>query len=418
MLNELGASLQTIKRRVSGESLDENVLVGESKDTKGLDKGVPLGEDVCCTVETGEGNVIPMNLRFSDDSDEEHRMLKGSSDGSQYGSDSGMGDSLMNTLASECTDGPSKTPTVLRINNVVQKELEVDGVSDSGDTLCDENSPINERDMDGIVMASNHIAQTKPESETGRSNLKRTAPRLEDELPSTRHESSTTVSKTDPSTIVGYGQLVKLDQGSDSLDYFSLPQATLDKDAQSQNNVDMDNFKLKDETNTDPRPFIPAEFLLPKHASTYETPQDKQKASNEQTLLEIRPFDQTPSEITLSEQTSSESSSENNYPQKTRVHDIDEELLLRSLALQNVNTDEGMGEGEGLANGTDYPLVSCAPPPMKTVEEFVEEPDVLFQRLVDIEVMLRPQEKDEDNLKSALLKHVVSIYVEYAVDKS
>ena len=497
--------MQTLKQRISKESLDGNVVVEETRGTKGLGKGETRGneglrENVGCSVETGEGNVIPMNLRFSDDSDEEHRMLRGSSDGSQYGSDSGMGDSLMNTLASECTDGVSKTPTVSPVNNIARKELEVDDVSDSGDTICAELSPINEHDIDGIMMASDHIAQTKPESECERNkrkqksqgtdhttqaqdrslgstnltlnNFKRTPLRLEDELPveysvpldhithktslvldqdtdenslstmvptvndnrdiaednsvltniaenipPTSHECNTTVSETDPSTVVGYGQLMEIDQESesDSLEYLRLPQVTLDKDSQSQNNIDVDSLKLrtiphadtelKDQTNTDSHPFIPEEFLLPEHAST---DQNRQKAYSEQAPSEIIPFEQTPYEITPSEQTSSEDSSENNYPQTSRVHDIDEELLWRGQALQNVYTDEGVGEEPYLVNGTDYPLVSCVPPPMKTVEEFVEEPDALFQRLVDIEVMLRPQGKDEENLKSALLKHVVS----------
>ena len=138
---------------------------------------------------------------------------------------------------------------------------------------------------------------------------------------------------------------------------------------------------------------------------------------------EITLSEYNPSEVTLSERAPSEviftehrpsehTPSEDLYRSidhpKSRDHDIDEELLLRSLALQNVCPDEEVGDSQGLLNDKEYPLVPCDPPPMKTVEEFVEEPEVMFQRLVDMEVMLRPLGNDEDNLKSALLKHVVS----------
>jgi hypothetical protein len=184
-----------------------------------------------------------------------------------------------------------------------------------------------------------------------------------------------------------------------------LPQATVDKVTQPQDNIDdlelrtapNENAELSDKTSSDSQPFIPAEFLLPEPA--YQNQQDTRTVLSEQTPYEIIP----------SEQASSQGSFENHYPQKSRDHDIDEELLLRSLASENANTNGGVGEGQGVVNGTEFPLISCAPPPMKSVEEFVEEPDVLFQRLVDIEVMLKPQGKDEENLKSALLKHVVSV---------
>ena len=442
LLDELRTSLQILKQKTSR---NQNVLDGETRNTKGLGKGMHLGEtkgneglgeDVCCPVETGNGT--PM--RFSDDSDEEHRMLRGSSDGSQYGSDSGMGDSLMNTLASECTDGPSKMPIVSPVNNIAQKEMEVNEVSDSEDTICDENSPMNEHDIDRIFLASQHIPQSKPGSEFGRNNLKRTMHKLQDEsdvpldhttnktylssekdtednsvttpvndaviaeddallniiahnVPPAGHEGSTTIPRTNPLT---FSKLMKLDQGSesDSQEYLSLPKANATKVTQAQISLGVDNL-----TNTDSRPFIPTEFLLPE-----QNQKDTGSALSEQTPSEIEPF-----EIPPSEQTSSGDFFENHSPQKTRDHDVDEELLLRSLASENVNSNEKVGEGQGVPNIPEYPLVSCVPPPMKTVEEFVEEPDALFQRLVDIEVMLRPQGKDEENLKSALLKHVVSI---------
>jgi hypothetical protein len=184
-----------------------------------------------------------------------------------------------------------------------------------------------------------------------------------------------------------------------------LPQATVDKVTQPQDNIDdlelriapNENAELSYMTSNVSQPFIPAEFLLPEPA--YQNQQDTR------TLLS----EQTPDEVTPSEQGSSQGSVENHYPQKSRDHDIEEELLLRSLASENANTNGGVGEGQGVVNGTEFPLISCAPPPMKSVEEFVEEPDALFQRLVDIEVMLKPQGKDEENLKSALLKHVVSV---------
>lgn len=496
LLDEVRTSLETSrKKRISGEKLNGDVHVGETVDTKGLGKAIhtgvtrdneDLGVHACYSMENGESDthVMTMNFRFSDDSDEEQRRIRGSSDGSQYGSDSGMGDSLMNTFASECTDGVIKAPTGSPENNIAQRELEVDEMNSSQDTIRCERSPTNEHDIDGILMQAGCITQTRPENnceadkleshvidrsaqeespekvlslDVTTDNFKR---RLEDEvqidsrIPIDHFAKSTllldqdtignarrdlihhgdltednaglnnivqnrtpaggtTVPKTDE-----YGsQVMMVDQESDgdSLGYMNLSEANLHND--SQNDPDIAKTmtipqrepELNDREDTDSGPFIPVEFLLPERASTKNASPNQQNVIQEHEPSEFRPFEETSSEIPPSEQTSSEDSTEVDFLQKSRVHDIDEELLLRNLALQNVDTNGGMDEGQGLLNDKEHPLVSYAPPPVKTVEEFVEEPDVLFQRLVDIEAMLRPQEKDEDNLKSALLKHVVSV---------
>lgn len=493
VLNELRTSLRTLKQRISGEKLNGDVHAGETVDTKGLEKGnhtgvtrdsEDLGVHACYSMENGENDshVVTMNFRFSDDSDEEQRRIRGSSDGSQYGSDSGMGDSLMNTLASECIDGVSKTPTGSPENNIAQRELDVDELNSSESTICCDRSPISEHDIDGILMGADCITQTKPGSECERNNLtshvidhiaqaenpervlpsdftadnfKRTGLRFKDEVPidsrvpvdhlakntllvpdqdtvenarstKARHRDfaednaglnrivqNLTPANQDNSTVVFKadeygGQVMTVDQESDvdSLEYINLPEANDDNDSHKDTDiVDLKSrtmpqkgSELKDQASTGSGPFIPVEFLLPERASTTKTLPNQQD----------EPFEEPPCEIPPSEQTPSEDSTEVDYLRKNRVHDIDEELLLRNSALQDNETDGGVGEGQGFVSDTEYPLVSSVPPPTKTVEEFVEEPDALFQRLVDIEVMLRPQEKDEDNLKSALLKHVVS----------
>ena len=482
LLDELRTSLQTLKQRISGKTLNGNVHIGEAVDAKGL-TGVTrdsedLGVHACYSMENEENDshVVTMNFRFSDDSDEEQRRIKGSSDGSQYGSDSGMGDSLMNTLASECIDGVSKTPTGSPENNIAQRELDVEEMNSSEGTICCDRSPVNERDIDGLLMAAECITQTKPGSECEANKhashvidhtvqpekpetvlppdfttdkFKRTGLRFEDKVPNDSslpvdHFAKNTLLVSDQDTLENArgniarvaedsaglnsivhsltpahregsmavskysGQVMIADQESDtgSLEYISLPEANLDNNSQNEIGIAKSKSRtmpqkdpeLEDQVNTDSGPFIPVEFLLPDRTSTKKT------LSNQQNEL----FEETSREIPSSEQTPSEDSAEVEFLQKSRVHDIDEELLLRNAVLQNNETDGRMGEGQGFVNGAEYPLVSSVPPPMKTVEEFVEEPDALFQRLVDIEVMLKPQENDEDNLKSALLKHVVS----------
>ena len=110
--------------------------------------------------------VCKVTTNLSDDSDmdnEERHVLKGSSDGSQYGSDSGMGDSLMNTLASECADGMSKTLTESPVNNIVEKVSAANEGSDGGDTLCGEASPpSHDHDIEERDDKVDHIAQTEP----------------------------------------------------------------------------------------------------------------------------------------------------------------------------------------------------------------------------------------------------------------
>ena len=498
LLDEVRTSLETLKKRISGEKLNGDVHVGETVDTKGLGKAIhtgvirdneDLGVHACYSMESGESDthVMTMNFRFSDDSDEEQRRIRGSSDESQYGSDSGMGDSLMNTLASECTDGVIKTPTGSPENNIAQRELEVDDeMNSSQDTIRCDRSPTNEHDIDGILMEAGSITQRKPGNkcealadklephvidrsaqeenpekvlhlDVTTDNFKR---RLEDELqidsriPADHFAKNTLLLDQDTignarSDVIHHGDLTEdnaglnnivqsqtpaggttvpktdkcgsqvtmVDQESDgdSLDYMNLSEANHHND--SQNDPDVAKAitipqrepELNDQEDTDSGPFIPVEFLLPERAPTKNASPNQQNVIHEHEPSEFRPFEETSNEIPPSEQTSSEDSTEIDFLQKSRVHDIDEELLLRNLALQNVDTNGGLDDGQGLVNGKEYPFVSCAPPPVKTVEEFVEEPEALFQRLVDIEAMLRPQEKDEDNLKSALLKHVVSV---------
>ena len=483
LLDEVRTSLETLKKRTSGEKLNGDVHVGETVDTKGLGKAIhtgltrdneDLGVHACYSMESGESDthVMTMNFRFSDDSDEEQRRIRGSSDESQYGSDSGMGDSLMNTLASECTDGVIKTPTGSPENNIAQRELEVDEMNSSQDTIRCDRSPTNEHDIDGILMEAGSITQRKPgnkcealaeklephviDRSAQEENLEEVLPvdvatdnfkrRLEDEvqidsrIPVDHFAKNTLLLDQDTienagSDVIHHGDLTEDNAGlnnivqnltsrvtmvgqesdGDSLDYMNLSEANLYND--SQNDPDIAKTmtipqrdpELNDQEDADSGPFIPVEFLLPERASTKNASPNQQNVIQEHEPSEFRPFEETSNEIPPSEQTSSEDSTEVDFLQKNRVHDIEEELLLRNLALQNVDTNGGLDEGQGLVNGKEYPFVSCAPPPVKTVEEFVEEPEALFQRLVDIEAMLRPPENDEDNLKSALLKHVVSV---------
>ncbi|XP_028409089.1 uncharacterized protein LOC114531672 [Dendronephthya gigantea] len=472
LLSELRTSLKMVKARISGELVDENEHVGETRDTKGF------GMDISHAVRRGEDRMIGA-MRLSDDSDvdnEEHRVLAGSSDGSQYGSDSGMGDSLMNTFASEVTDGPSKTPTV----SPVHKE----GCSEacgSVDTVC-EDSPVNKSriteqfaqarsgkysegrqdnptrtsqdiDLIGQVEILGSIDEVSPSDAPGipRKNEQSMAGVIQshdcvmnaigdDEnvddgkfvlkditqnVPPVS-DGDTTVPSSD---LPRDGNLMKIDEDSDngSLEYLvqdNLFKMIPGKDSQTQNDIRLDNLDAEtvqlentDQASSDSRPFIPVGFLEPEPITFDKTqeasslpdfkPSDQtpyEMKISRHSLHDISPSEQTASEDSLSVQTSSEDSSPQKSPQKSRVHDIDEELLLRNRAIQDLQPDEELREGQNLE--TEYPLVSSAPPPMKTVEEFVEEPDELFQRLVDIEVMLKPQENEEENLKSALLKHV------------
>ena len=478
LLGELRTSLQIVKAGISGESVDGNEHVGESKDTDGFDK------DLSRAVETGDGRVIA-TLRLSDDSDvdnEEHRVLGGSSDGSQYGSDSGMGDSLMNTLASECTDGPSKTPTVSPVHKEASSEAR-----ESGDAVC-EDSPVKESrvaeqfaqakpvkysegrqnsttqglqniDLIGQKEGANNIEEISPNDLTRIPARKEQSiagtTQLHDDVmntigdddnmvegtfilnnitqnvPPAGDERNTVVPRAGSPTTGNYGNLMKVNEDSDdgSLEYLDLPKITPGNDSQTQNGIELDNFggKVvqlentghKDQSSSDSRLLISVEFLQPEPTSGDETREASSfsgfESSNEtpyemefpkHSVYDIASSERTSSEDSLSVQTSSEDLSREKSPQKTRLYEIDEELLVRNRALQDVQPEEKLREGEDLE--TEYPLVSCTPPPMKTVEEFVTEPDELFQRLVDIEVMLRPQENNEENLKSALLKHVVS----------
>ena len=433
LLDELGASLQALKGRMSGGSFDSNVHVGVTRDGEGLDDGTPTGNtrgneaaggDICSAVDNRGIQVTSLNL--SDDSDEEHRILKsGSSDGSQYGSDSGMGDSLMNTLASECIDGVSKTPTGSPVNNIAQKD--VDEVSEGGDTICDERSPINEHDIDGIILASNPIAQTKQNKDSeqnksqveGRSrlnknheevlrptnvtpnDLKRKNVKLEDDRPLEND-----VQRNHLNNKSSRGTEINAIHDEDVSKDISETDAVTECDQQSKRaletlDIPHDSMEIIDEATADTGPFIPAEFFLPEDASTNTTLSTEQNSSRNLPWKQTtESFENVPYEIPPPEQTTS-----GNYP---RVHDIDEELQLRNLSTKNINPDEGEQQGEDFIDSSECSLVSCLPPPMKTVEEFVEEPDALFQRLVDMEVLLKPEGTDEDNLKSALLKHVVS----------
>lgn len=483
LLKEFKTSLHTLKQKIHKTAVDENVLASKSRDTVSLGTGLANdeAEDMCCRVETGAARVTSMNY----DSDEEHCMLRGSSDGSQYGSDSGMGDSLLNTTTSEYTDGTyTKTPTVSPANNISQNERDVDDMSDSGDTITAELSPRNEVDIDEMVMASDQVTPRKckngfdgnrpklveePDHATdirdGMPNsnnltqayLTKLTPQRPvdglsynsnislnyithnalfeqntDNIPENTASKNVTdilkdrtvlhginlnmdtlnhgmVEKAKPSIVTHHRGQLEIDKNLDSFSYESsnLPCS------HPRNRIDVEKSRpsemteCKNRTMIDSRPFIPPKFLLPETTSTDNIPQNlSMNLPLERAPSDVSTFENEPNLGTSSQIKPLEYSSLDNNP---RVHDIDEELEMRSRALQSLCESESLRSEQGLMdNTTEHALVTSASPPKITAEQFVDEPDALFQRLVDIEAMLKPRGKDEDNLKSALLKHVVS----------
>ena len=381
-LVELRGSLLRLKRKISKECLRRNGRPSNCSDdgrfgqnavqTGGLStKEASLSDQnfVSGRVESGVSNTICGGLWLSDDSEDndvsvdnvEHQGLKDSSDGSQYGSDSGMGDSLMNTLTTEFTDGLTKSSVVPSVHYMAEAEE--------------------------LMVAQGHgrrDGQTWPYgSDAGRRNQK------------------------DRETVTPRA-------------YLALSRPTEGSGTSSVETVD----KIEVEDHVDPYDILDRKKELRSgHPSAFKETADNMKltSTSGDFLPEIKFSDinSLDAKIYISsprvqrvEGVNSELPDQDNAAVKvTHDHDVHKESTLRQLAVQKVHNDEYEVPDETQiilgGNSVERSVASFAQPPMETIEEFVEEPEVLFQRLVKVEVMMKSEENENDTLKSALLKHVV-----------
>ena len=363
-LGELRTSLQRLKRKIDKGQPDGRPR-GDG-DSGGMgrmsNEATSLNENIV-SLETDENDTICVSVRLSDDSDgndggiEEHRGLKDSSDGSQCGSDSGMGDSLMNTLASECTDGLTKTPTTSPEHHIAHMEPVMIAQGDEHGDIVFQNEPSRKNDQEKVVVIQVFRPTLSHPAEGATMNSKES---LDIEQ----------IDHVEPSDVLN----------RKTIEIYSNHCPPVIQRTEDDLNMTSDNhhseFKPSDIDSPGKTSFTP---VVP--------PSDKMN-------VELHRQGNMPGAI-------------------TRDHDVDEELILRQLLVQNVDVDDSgklekvqeiMDEGN-----IEYSLVpGIQPPPMTTIDDFMTEPEVLLQRLVDIEVLMKPNESGNGNLKSALLKHVVS----------
>ncbi|XP_046859809.1 nesprin-1-like isoform X2 [Xenia sp. Carnegie-2017] len=386
-----------------------HVHVGDTKDGKGIEK-VHVGDTIDgtnsseCTIghatnykssfhgksKTVVGKAVPVGLCDSTDVDsEEHCVMRGSSDGSQCGSDSGMGDSLMNTSASEWADGCSNTLAVPLINNVPQK----DPRGPASDCVTDVNDYTN---IEQMVLSRPDQKEHDKNGEI-------------DDLVTSVGETILIKTVRDLEDFEWTDNIDKPLQVITSVCCDSLSVSSTDKDVID---VSFDDRDDDEETVVDTRVSSMdhgvhlvesdgEETLVNTRVSSMDHGVHLVESDGEITLVDTRVSSMdhgvhlVESDVEI---TSNDDGQRNACWKDASVDNVNEEV-------EKLNNDDSFKEEHVPLSILQDPLQSISQSGVETIEQFLHEPDALFQKLVHFEEMLKPDENRPDKLKSSLIKH-------------